>query len=234
MLRRSCAWNTSTTGCRVSAIVARGSRGCCPTARRIRSRTASRSTAARSIGSKRATACWCHGRASRSRVASISNGGSRSGPTSARANGREPAWFETGLLDAAEWVAEWIEPHEPVRADAGARPAYVLRQRFVLDSLAPDARLYATAHGCYETFLNGQRVGDLELTPGFTSYESRLDVQTYDVTDLLVAGENIWTVGAERRLVPRTHRVRAGARQLRRHRRVPRSAARRRHRRRHR
>ena len=61
-------------------------------------------------------------------------------------------------------------------------------------SVAPDARLYATAHGCYETFLNGQRVGDLELTPGFTSYEARLDVQTYDVTDLLVPGENIWTV----------------------------------------
>ena len=105
-----------------------------------------------------------------------------------------PAWFETGLLDAAEWVAEWIEPHEPVRADAGARPAYLLRQQFALDSVAPDARLYATAHGVYEAFVNGQRVGDLELAPGFTSYESRLDVQTYDVTDLLVAGENTWTV----------------------------------------
>ena len=40
----------------------------------------------------------------------------------------QPAWFETGLLDAAEWVAEWIEPYEPVRADAGERPAYVLRR----------------------------------------------------------------------------------------------------------
>ena len=73
-------------------------------------------------------------------------------------------------------------------------PAYVLRRSFELDAFAPDARLYATAHGCYETFLNEQRVGDLELTPGFTSYEARLDVQTYDVTDLLVPGENVWTV----------------------------------------
>jgi alpha-L-rhamnosidase len=106
----------------------------------------------------------------------------------------EPAWFETGLLEVAEWTAEWIEPHEPVRADAGARPAYVLQRSFVLDSIAPEARVYATAHGLYETFLNGQRVGDLELTPGFTSYEARLDVQTYDVAGLLVPGENVWTV----------------------------------------
>ena len=106
----------------------------------------------------------------------------------------EPAWFETGLLDAADWVAEWIEPHEPARADPGAHPAYVLRRQFALDALAPAARLYATAHGCYETFLNGTRVGDLELTPGFSAYWARLDVQTYDVTDLLVRGNNIWTV----------------------------------------
>ena len=46
----------------------------------------------------------------------------------------EPAWFETGLLDGSDWVAEWIEPHEPVRVDAGARPAYQLRHRFELDS----------------------------------------------------------------------------------------------------
>ena len=56
------------------------------------------------------------------------------------------------------------------------------------------ARLYATAHGVYEAFLNGTRVGDLELTPGFTAYRKRLQVQTYDVTDLVVAGDNV--VGA--------------------------------------
>jgi alpha-L-rhamnosidase len=56
------------------------------------------------------------------------------------------------------------------------------------------ARLHATAHGLYEAFVNGVRVGDLELTPGFTAYRSRLQVQTYDVTDLLAGGENI--VGA--------------------------------------
>ena len=50
---------------------------------------------------------------------------------------------------------------------------------------------YATAHGLYELFLNGSRVGDLELTPGSTAYRSQFDVQTYDVTDLLVPGPNV-------------------------------------------
>ena len=44
------------------------------------------------------------------------------------------------------------------------------------------ARLHATAQGLYEAFLNGERVGDAELTPGFTQYDARLQVQTFDVT----------------------------------------------------
>ena len=52
------------------------------------------------------------------------------------------------------------------------------------------ARLYATAHGIYEAFLNGTRVGDAELTPGFTEYRDRLQVQTYDITSLVRPGVN--------------------------------------------
>ncbi len=52
------------------------------------------------------------------------------------------------------------------------------------------ARLYATAHGIYKAHLNGQPVGDLELTPGFTEYAERTQVQTYDVTDQVVRGVN--------------------------------------------
>jgi alpha-L-rhamnosidase len=102
----------------------------------------------------------------------------------------QPAWCETGLLDPADWTAQWIEPHEPVRPPAGARPAYELRTTFALAALPARARLYATAHGIYEAFVNGQRVGDLELTPEFTSYWANLFVQVHDVTPLLVAGDN--------------------------------------------
>src|SRR4029453_10416188 len=70
------------------------------------------------------------------------------------------------------------------------RGASVLRTRFTVERGRATARVYATAHGLYELFLNGERVGDQELTPGFTSYRSRLQVQTYDVDTLLRDGEN--------------------------------------------
>ena len=52
------------------------------------------------------------------------------------------------------------------------------------------ARLYATAHGLYEARLNGHRVGDQVLAPGWTSYAHRLRYQTYDVTGLVREGGN--------------------------------------------
>ena len=52
------------------------------------------------------------------------------------------------------------------------------------------ARLYATARGLYEARLNGHRVGDQVLAPGWTSYTQRLRYQTYDVTDLVREGGN--------------------------------------------
>ncbi|MEU5770090.1 family 78 glycoside hydrolase catalytic domain [Streptomyces asoensis] len=106
----------------------------------------------------------------------------------------QPSWWETGLLAAQDWRARWIEPAEAAPAAPGHRPAHLLRHTFSLDRPVRTARLYATAHGVYEAFLNGRRVGDMELTPGFTAYRSRLQVQTYDVTDLLAPGDN--AVGA--------------------------------------
>src|SRR5207244_1157334 len=73
------------------------------------------------------------------------------------------------------------------------RPAYELRGVVRLGKPVLRARLYATAHGIYEAFLGGRRVGDLELTPGFTQYSERLQVQAYDVTPLLAEGANEFT-----------------------------------------
>ena len=92
------------------------------------------------------------------------------------------------MLHPADWTARWIEPHETERS------AHVLRGTFQLPSTPDGARLYATAHGVYETFLNGHRVGDVELAPGYTSYPTTLHVQTYDVGELLARGENMWEV----------------------------------------
>ncbi|GAA2634587.1 family 78 glycoside hydrolase catalytic domain [Paractinoplanes durhamensis] len=96
-----------------------------------------------------------------------------------------PAWFEMGLLSADDWTAGWIAP-----AGAEGRPGHLLRSGFETNQAVVRARLHITAHGLYEAFLNGVRVGDLELTPGFTQYRSRVQVQTYDVTDMIVSGQN--------------------------------------------
>ncbi|MGW0665265.1 family 78 glycoside hydrolase catalytic domain [Streptodolium elevatio] len=123
----------------------------------------------------------------------------------------EPSWWEAGLLDPDDWSAQWIEPDETEpRPEPGARPGHLFRHEFALPSGVVRARLYATAHGVYEAFLNGHRVGDLELTPGFTAYRDTLHVQAYDVTDLLVAGDN--TLGAV--LTDGWFRGRAGAMRL--------------------
>lgn len=57
------------------------------------------------------------------------------------------------------------------------------------------ARLYASARGVYEPWLNGEPVGDAELAPGWTDYRTRIQYQTFDVTDLIRSGTN--TLAAE-------------------------------------
>ncbi|MGB7547130.1 MAG: family 78 glycoside hydrolase catalytic domain [Terracidiphilus sp.] len=65
-----------------------------------------------------------------------------------------------------------------------------LRRTFEVSEPVKSARLYATALGAYEMFLNGKRVGGDVLAPGWTDYRERLMYQTYDVTALLAKGKN--------------------------------------------
>ena len=103
----------------------------------------------------------------------------------------EPHAFELGLLGTDDWSARWITPVERDPGPPGRRPGMLVRGEVALGGGAVvAARLFATAHGIYEAFVNGRRVGDAELTPGYTSYSRRLQVQTYDVTDLLRTGNN--------------------------------------------
>jgi alpha-L-rhamnosidase len=90
----------------------------------------------------------------------------------------------------SKWQAEWIEPVEADDLLDVQRPVYQLVGSFSAEDAAK-AELRITAHGIYEAFLNGERIGDQELTPGFTAYRKRLQVQTYDVTSLVRAGENV-------------------------------------------
>ena len=102
----------------------------------------------------------------------------------------EPMAVELGLLHPSDWSARWIGPDEPVIPEPGQRPGYSLHRDFSLDTVPDAARAYATAHGIYELFINGQRVGDQQLTPGSTSYHSTLQVQAFDIAGLLRPGPN--------------------------------------------
>jgi len=114
------------------------------------------------------------------------------------ASGRASPWspvafWETGLLQLADWTAQWIGP-PPTPSDSLPSPSPLLRRAFRIDDRVRSARLYVTSLGLYEVYLNGQRVGDQLFTPGWTSYRRRLQYQTYDVTPLLRPGANV--VGA--------------------------------------
>ena len=74
-------------------------------------------------------------------------------------------------------------------ADAD-HPPVLLRRDLTVDDGLVSARLYVTACGLYEAHINGRRVGEDLLTPGWTSYHHRLNYQTYDVTGLLEPGGN--------------------------------------------
>ena len=90
----------------------------------------------------------------------------------------------------------------------GGAPAGVpAARRGAVDRPVVRARLYATAHGLYEASVNGQRVGSDELTPGYTEYAARTQVQTYDVTVAADARRARPRGAARRRVVPRPGRA---------------------------
>lgn len=105
----------------------------------------------------------------------------------------EAAFWETGLLNPSDWQASWIQ--SCVEEDVSdSQPCQMLRASFAVDGKIKSARAYATSLGLYEMELNGQSVGDEVFTPGWTSYKTRLQYQTYDVTEQLKDGKN--AVGA--------------------------------------
>lgn len=100
----------------------------------------------------------------------------------------ENAFFRTGLLNAANWKAKWIEPG--LLADSIGRPSPLLRKSFTLTKKVTAATAYITAHGLYEAHLNGKKIGNGCLTPGWTAYPARLPYQVYDVTQQVQKGMN--------------------------------------------
>ncbi len=109
-------------------------------------------------------------------------------------DGQVSAWstlapVEAGLLEPGDWRARFITPDGEGARDE-TEPLPLLRHEFDVRAGVTQARFYITALGSYEAHLNGKRVGDHVLAPGWTSYEHRLRYQTFDMTDLLHEGRN--------------------------------------------
>jgi alpha-L-rhamnosidase len=95
-----------------------------------------------------------------------------------------------GVAEPLAWTAEMVHP--ATDAGVGTQSPF-LRKSF--SHKGGPATLRISALGLYRAFINGKRVGEDLLTPGWTSYWDRLSYQTYEVGDLLASGENtidIW------------------------------------------
>lgn len=105
-------------------------------------------------------------------------------------------WTQTNYDDSA-----WTTPASggtpwgtPALNDIARVPAPYLRKNFTVTQTVTRATIYVTALGAYELHLNGQKVGNDVLTPGWTQFTKRVYYQTYDVTGMVQRGMN--TLGA--------------------------------------
>ena len=110
----------------------------------------------------------------------------------------KPAKWDEGGADLASMMpakeivavgqAPWGTPHRQV---LDLPPPPYLRKAFVAGKKVTRATIYATALGLYELHLNGRRIGDDLLSPGWTDYRKRVHYHAYDVTDSIRQGDNV-------------------------------------------
>lgn len=100
---------------------------------------------------------------------------------------KQPAKFEMGLLNSAQWVASWITDSSSL----DNRNGLYLRKKFEINDQIISAKLYCSSLGIYTPYLNGEKIGNQVLTPGSTNYHQRIQYQVYDVTKYLLKGINV-------------------------------------------
>jgi alpha-L-rhamnosidase len=107
--------------------------------------------------------------------------GSPSGPSA-------PGLWEMGLLSKTDWKGKWVAGSTAL-VDPPA-PAPFIRTTMSLSKAVASARVYVAAAGYYELYINGQKIGDHVLAPGYTRFDRRLLYDTHDVTASLQQGTN--------------------------------------------
>ena len=98
--------------------------------------------------------------------------------------------FDSGVINRSDSAHITMEKENALENSRG----YYLRKEFCLSQKVKKAYAYTTALGLYHFYLNGEKIGEDEFTPGWTAYSKHLLYQIYDVTDSLKNGRNI--VGA--------------------------------------
>lgn len=108
------------------------------------------------------------------------------------------SYFETGMMVPENWTAQWIfdgNPGPQTDADFYKNdPAPLLRKDWNIQKEIRSARLYISGLGYYEAYLNGAKVSDHFMDPGWTSFAKTILYNTYDVTEMLKQGDNTWGV----------------------------------------
>lgn len=100
------------------------------------------------------------------------------------------AMWQMGLLTPEDWHGKWIAR----TTDTNSNPAPFLRHAFEINQRIKHATVFICGLGYYELHINGKKIGDHLLDPGYTRYDKRDLYVTYDVTDDLQRGKN--AVGA--------------------------------------
>jgi alpha-L-rhamnosidase len=98
----------------------------------------------------------------------------------------EAASWKMGLLEPGDWQAQWIAG----TTNRDEQPAPLFRRELTLDGKIKNATVYICGLGYYELRINGRKVGDALLDPGYTRYDRRALYVTHDVTSLLKSGPN--------------------------------------------
>ncbi len=105
----------------------------------------------------------------------------------------EPAFWEMGILETETWKASWVTMGSEKESES-SKPSQYFRKEFEAKKKVKSARVYVTSLGIYQLFINGKKVGTDLFTPGWTTYNKRLQYQTYDVTSMLNKSNSIGAI----------------------------------------
>ncbi|CAN5732509.1 glycoside hydrolase family 78 protein [soil metagenome] len=105
------------------------------------------------------------------------------------------ATFETAMLNQSDWTGKWISDgsSNPVKDEDYYKQDRMplLKKEFSVKKKLAGARLYISGMGYYEAYLNGKKIGNHVLDPGFTTYIKQAQYVVYDVTALINKGTNV-------------------------------------------